>query len=86
MSGVVKISNIRQAPEELQRAHYYFSDTVSKMVVTGMRYTKDANPELLLTTRDGNVLGIRETPGGYVIRPVDDKFDRRDWSTREPRI
>ena len=42
--------------------------------------------EAELTTLDGNVLGIRETPGGYVIHPVDDKFDRRDWSTREPRI
>ncbi|MBI2232902.1 MAG: hypothetical protein HYU56_03195 [Candidatus Aenigmarchaeota archaeon] len=86
VKGVVKISDIWQAPEELRRAHKYFSDTASRTVVTGMRYTKGADPELLLTTLDGNVLGIRETPGGYVIRPVDDKFDRRDWSTREPRI
>lgn len=86
MTGVVKISDIRQAPEQLQRAHDYFSSAVSGTVVTGMRYTKDADPELLLTTLDGNVIGIREAPGGYVIRPVDDKFDRRDWSARERRI
>ena len=86
MPGVVKISDIRQAPEELRRAHEYFSGTAYKPVVTGMRYTKGANPKLLMMTLDGNVLGVRETPGGYVIRPVDDKFDRRDWSTREPRI